>query len=201
MFEQAPFTRTQAQCFSFSLRDKMLNDMLARRMSQSLMFQNIARCHGPLWRATQVTREPLDGRFLMEEFMRVNGVRAMPLAIGPSTTVAPVLSSFAWNDLIATQAPAVSARAEAVQRQTPLSRQLARGGLVQAPLAQVRADSMAQVLLLDSLARSEGVIGFTPLNERADMQEEEEDRAAEAAAAGAGGGDAAAPAAAAGDKP
>ena len=149
----------------------MFNDFYARRLSQSVMFQNVYRAHGPLWRATNVTREKLDGRFVEEEFMRVNGQRAMPLLVGASSLVAPRLSNFQWTHLLQTQAPSVSMRAAAVQHQTALTRQCAKVGLLQAATAQVRADSTAQSLLLEGLSRSEGVLQFTPLQERPDLEE------------------------------
>ncbi len=171
----------------------MFNEFFARRTSQSLLFQNIYRCHGPLWRATQVTRETLDGKFVREEFMRVNGQRAMPQLVGASSLISPLINNFAWNHLLQTQAMATSAKAECVQRQTQLTRQLAKVGLMREPTAQIKNDSTMQVMMLESLSRTEGVLGFLPLHERADLQLSDEDELAAASkvgdssAAGAGG--------------
>lgn len=177
----------------------MFNDFYARRTSQLLMFQNIYRCHGPLYRATNITRETLNGRFVREEFMRINGQRAMPQLVGASSLTAPELNNFAWCHLLATQAPSLSYRAATVQQQTPLTRSLAKLGLLQANVPTVRAESVMQVMLLDNLARTEGVIVHVPLMERQDLMEDNEDNEemdavgevpAAAAAAAGGSGDA-----------
>ncbi len=176
----------------------MFNEFYARRTSQNLIFQNIYRAHGPIWRATQVTREKLDGKFMREEFMRVNGQRAMPQLVGASYLISPLINNFAWNHLMASQAPAISMKAECVQKQTQLTRQLAKVGLIQEPTAQVRADSTVQAMLLESWSRCEGVLNFLPMHERPDMQASDEDDvvildgdAATADAGAAAGGDAA----------
>lgn len=148
----------------------MFNEIYARRTSQSLLFQNIYRCHGPMWRATQVTRENLDGKFVREEFMRINGMRAMPQLVGASSLVSPIINNFAWHHLLQTQAPSISTKAECVQKQTQLSRQLAKVGLMSEPLQQVRADSTLQAMVLESLSRAEGVLSFLPIHERPDLQ-------------------------------
>ena len=153
----------------------MFNEFYARRTSQALLFQNIYRCHGPLWRATQVTREKLDGKFVREEFMRINGMRAMPQLVGASSLISPIINNFAWNHLLQTQAPAISTKAECVQKQTQLTRQLAKVGLMSDPVSQVRADSTIQAMMLESLSRTEGVLNFLPIHERPDLQVNEAD--------------------------
>ena len=67
------------------------------------------------------------------------------------------------NHLLQTQAPAVSTKAECVQKQTQLTRQLAKVGLMSDPVSQVRADSTIQAMMLESLSRTEGVLNFLPI--------------------------------------
>ncbi len=147
----------------------MFNDFYARRTSQLLLFQNIYRAHGPMYRATQLTREALNGRLMREEFMRINGQRAMPLLVGASTIIAPELSNFAWDHLMGTQAPSTSFRAQVVQRQSPLSRHVAKVGLLRENTSVVRTETSMQVMLLDQVAWSEGVQLHVPLLERQDL--------------------------------
>jgi hypothetical protein len=63
-----------------------MNDIYARRAAKTMMFQQAYRSIPTLWNATRVTKEKLDGAFVAEEFMRVNGQRTMPLLIGDVST-------------------------------------------------------------------------------------------------------------------
>ncbi|CAC9524631.1 conserved hypothetical protein [Leishmania infantum JPCM5] len=135
-----------------------MNDIYAKRLAQTAMFHQLMRSHGTLWAATQVTKEKLDLAFVKEEMMRVNGRRAMPLLVGAAanenlndTHLAHLTEHCAWAE---------SARAFAVQRQTPLTQHIASMGRMAETITQAKTASTSQLLLNEHLARIDGISEF-----------------------------------------
>lgn len=135
-----------------------MNDILAFRLSQPMMFHQLMRIHGVLWNATQVTKEKLDSHFVFEEFMRTNGRRAMPLLVpaaaeqsGRHTHLSAIMDHGAWAE---------SARAYAVQNQTPLTQRFAAMGRMEETINQSRTATTCQNVFNEHLARVEGIAGF-----------------------------------------
>lgn len=143
-----------------------MNEIYGKRLAQSFMFHQLMRSHGTLWAATQITKEPFDTNFVKEEFMRVNGRRAMPLLIGASAEenlndshLAHLTDTFAWTE---------SARAYGVQRQTPLTQHVAAMGRMAETINQSRSAATCQSLLNEHIARTDGLSSFDedPTHER-----------------------------------
>ncbi|CAG9580219.1 conserved hypothetical protein [Leishmania major strain Friedlin] len=135
-----------------------MNDIYARRLAQTSMFHQLMRSHGTLWAATQVTKEKLNLAFVKEEMMRVNGRRAMPLLIGAAanenlndTHFTHLTEHCAWTE---------SARAFAVQRQTPLTQHIASMGRMAETITQAKTASTSQLLFNEHLARIDGISEF-----------------------------------------
>ncbi|EAN80412.1 uncharacterized protein TEOVI_000860100 [Trypanosoma equiperdum] len=135
-----------------------MNDIYARRLAQATMFHQLMRCHGTLWAATQVTKEQMDYNFIREEFMRVNGRRAMPLLLGAAANenlhqlhLSHLSEHCAWGE---------SARALAVQRQTPLSQRVAALGRMAETIHQVKTASTVQNLFNEQISCMEGISSF-----------------------------------------
>lgn len=146
-----------------------MNDLIAYRLAQPSMFHQLMRMHGVLWNATQVTKEKLDTKFINEEFMRINGRRAMPLLIPAAAEEARRHSHLAH--LVDHCAWAESSRAYAVQHQTPLTQRIASMGRMQETINQTRTGGTCQSLFNEHIARIEGICGF----EEEPSVEEEDD--------------------------
>lgn len=136
----------------------IMNEIYAKRLAQTSMFHQLMRTHGTLWAATQVTKEKMDVAFVKEEFMRVNGRRAMPLLIGAAadenlneTHLAHLTDHCAWTE---------SARAYAVQHQTPLTQHVASMGRMAETINQVKTASTTQSLFNEYMARIDGISYF-----------------------------------------
>lgn len=121
------------------------------------MFQQLLRTHSTLWAATKVTKEKLDYKFVEEEFMRVNGKRAMPLLIGAAASQDLHLTHF--NQLSDNFSWTESHRAYAVRHQTPLTQRAAAMGRMAETINMARNASTAQLLFSEHIARSEGITG------------------------------------------
>ncbi|CBZ29532.1 conserved hypothetical protein [Leishmania mexicana MHOM/GT/2001/U1103] len=146
-----------------------MNDIYAKRLAQMSMFHQVMRSHGTLWAATQVTKEKLNLAFVKEEMMRVNGRRAMPLLVGAAanenlndTHLAHLTEHCAWTE---------SARAFAVQRQTPLTQHIASMGRMAETITQAKTASTSQLLFNEHLARIDGISEF----EEEPIMEDEDD--------------------------
>lgn len=146
-----------------------MNDIYAKRLAQTSMFHQIMRSHGTLWAATQVTKEKLDLPFVKEEFMRVNGRRAMPLLVGAAADenlneshLAKLTDHCGWTE---------SARAFAVQRQTPLTQHIAAMGRMTETINQAKTASTTQSLFNEHMARVDGISSF----EEEPLLEDDED--------------------------
>lgn len=135
-----------------------MNEIYARRLAQTMTFHQLMRSHGTLWAATQVTKEKLDLSFVKEELMRVNGRRAMPLLIGAAAE--ENLNDAHLVHLTEHCAWAESARAFAVQRQTPLTQHIAAMGRMSETINQSKAASSVQTLFNEHLSRIEGIATF-----------------------------------------
>ncbi|CAJ1011277.1 hypothetical protein NXY56_005738 [Leishmania guyanensis] len=146
-----------------------MNDIYAKRLAQTTMFHQLMRSHGTLWAATQVTKEKLDLDFVKEEMMRVNGRRSMPLLVDAAakenlaeTHLAHLTEHCAWAE---------SARAFAVQRQTPLTQHIASMGRMAETITQAKNASTSQLLFSEHMARIDGISEF----EEEPLLEDEED--------------------------
>ncbi|KPA84685.1 hypothetical protein ABB37_01193 [Leptomonas pyrrhocoris] len=135
-----------------------MNEIYAKRLAQTSMFHQIMRSHGTLWAATRVTKEKLDLAFVKEEFMRVNGRRTMPLLVGAAAEenlneshLAHLTDHCAWTE---------SARAFAVQRQTPLTEHIASMGRMAETINQAKTASTTQSLFNEHMARIDGINSF-----------------------------------------
>ena len=153
-----------------------MNDLYARRLGAAAMHHHLQRMAPVLWRATSVTKEPLNGRFVDEEFMRVNGHRMLhPLipAVHQQT-----LHRTHWNDLHETCSWAESGRAQSVRHHTPIAMRAGEVGLLRESLGKVRQSATVQTMMLEQISRSEGI-----LNADTSRQEETEEEEEVAAAA------------------
>ncbi|KAG5496205.1 hypothetical protein JKF63_02506 [Porcisia hertigi] len=146
-----------------------MNDIYARRLAQTSLFHQVMRIHGTLWAATQVTKEQLDLAFVKEEMMRINGRRAMPLLVGAAakenlndTHLTHLTEHCAWAE---------SARAYAVQQQTPLTQHIASMGRMSETITQAKTASSGQLLFNEHMARIDGISEF----EEEPIMEEEDD--------------------------
>ncbi|KAK7199751.1 hypothetical protein NESM_000021200 [Novymonas esmeraldas] len=135
-----------------------MNEIYAKRLAQTSSFHQLMRSHGTLWAATQVTKEPLDVAFVKEEMMRVNGRRAMPLLVGAAaaqslhdTHLAHLTEHCSWTE---------SARAFAVQHQTPLTQHIAAMGRMAETITQSRTACTSQLLFNEHMARIDGISEF-----------------------------------------
>ena len=133
----------------------VMNDIYARRMAQSSMFQSIYKSFPVMWSATQITKEPLTGHLVQEELMRVNGHRAMPLLL-PDVALCNVQNAH-WNTLNDACAWAVSGRAFAVRNQTPLTQAAASIGRLEESIPAVRTITTTQIMTNVHLARCDGI--------------------------------------------
>lgn len=122
------------------------------------MFQQLQRMHGTLWAATQVTKEPLNYKFVEEEFMRVNGKRAMPLLIGAAAD--QNLHHSHWNHLADNWAWTESSRAYAVRNQTQFTQHVAAMGRMAETIQQARSSTTCQLMVTEHLARIDGISAF-----------------------------------------
>lgn len=136
----------------------IMNDIYGKRLARTMMFQQLLRTHGTLWAATQVTKEPLNYKFVEEELMRVNGKRAMPLLIGASAQ--QDLHNTHWNHLSDNFSWTESARAYAVRHQTPFTQHVAAVGRMAENINHARSASTCQLLVNEHMARIEGIAGF-----------------------------------------
>lgn len=135
-----------------------MNEIYARRFAQTSMFHQLMRVHGTLWAATKVTKEPLNYDFVKEEFMRVNGRRAMPLLLGAAagenlndSHLAHLTEHCAWAE---------SSRAYAVQHQTPVTQHVASMGRMRETITQTRTSVTGQTLFNEHISRVDGISGF-----------------------------------------
>ena len=135
-----------------------MNDIYAQRLARTIMFQQLMRTHGTLWAATRVTKEALNYDFVQQEFMRVNGRRAMPLLIGAAASndlhmshLAHLSDNMSWTE---------SSRAFTVRNQTPFTQRVASMGRMNETIPQVRAGSSSQALFLEHMGRIDGITAF-----------------------------------------
>lgn len=135
-----------------------MNDIYGKRFARTMMFQQLLRSHGTLWAATQVTKEPLNYKFVEEEFMRVNGKRAMPLLIGAAAQ--QDLHHSHWNHLNDNFSWTESSRAYAVRHQTPLTQHAAAMGRMSETIQQARSATTCQLIVNEHLARIDGISGY-----------------------------------------
>lgn len=135
-----------------------MNEIYARRIAQSTMFNQLMRSHGTLWAATQVTKEPLDVSFVKEEFMRVNGRRATPPLIGGAAD--ENLNNAHFTHLTEHCAWGESARAYAVQNQTPMTQHVAAMGRMAETINQSKTAATSQSLFNEHVARCDGISAF-----------------------------------------
>lgn len=145
-----------------------MNDLIAYRLAQPSMFHQLMRMHGVMWNATQVTKEKLDTQFIFEEFMRINGRRAMPLLVPAAAAASRRETHF--SNLVDHCAWAESARAYCVQHQTPLTQRAAAMGRMEETIAQTRSAATCQGIFNEHIARIEGISGF---EEEPHIQDEE----------------------------
>ena len=143
---------------SFFFSHRIMNEIYAKRLAQTSMFHQIMRSHGTLWAATQVTKEKLDLAFVKEEFMRVNGRRTMPLLVAAAASenlneshLAHLTDHCGWTE---------SARAYAVQHQTPLTQHIAAMGRMAETINQAKTASTMQSLFNEHMARIDGISFF-----------------------------------------
>lgn len=135
-----------------------MNEILAYRLSQPMMFHQVMRAHGVFWKATNATKEPLNAQFVMEEFMRTNGRRCMPLLHPAAAEEGQQTSHF--SNLVDHCAWAESSKAYAVQQQTPMTQRIASMGRMEDTITQTRTAVTCQNLFNEHIARVEGIAGF-----------------------------------------
>merc|ERR1711991_322624 len=107
-----------------------------------------------------VTKEPLDGKFVKEEFMRVNGHTQQHLLIGPLANSPHTRTH--WHRLHSTNAWAESARAYGVSHKSPLTQRFADAGRMSASIPTVVAATKLQSQLFEQIAREEGTFQYDP---------------------------------------
>lgn len=146
-----------------------MNDIYARRASQALMFHQAQRCIPTLYAATRVTKEPLNGAFVREEFMRINGHHQLPVLI--PEVAAQTHHTTHWHHLHSTCAWADSHRAYAVGHQTPMSQRFGDIGLMTEQIAPVRGNTTPQAVVQEHVARVEGTAVYDPVMSGADRDE------------------------------
>jgi hypothetical protein len=137
-----------------------MNEIYARRASQSMMMLQAQRMLPTLWQATQLTHEKLDATFVKEEFMRVNGHQQLHQLV-PGMAM-QVHQHSHWHRLHSTNAWAESQRAYAVGAKTALATRFADAGLMRESLANVRVAATAQNIVLEQIAREEGAFLYEP---------------------------------------
>ena len=135
-----------------------MNDIMARRGAQRMMFCQVQRSLPLMWDATRVTKEKLDGRFVQEELMRVNGQRSMPLLVGAAakfdchkTHLNELQDACAWSE---------SARAFSVRFQTPVTQHVAAMGRMSDTISSTRIGVTCQSSFLETIAKQEGITKF-----------------------------------------
>ncbi len=139
----------------FQKKENKMNDLYARRLGQVAMFQQLYRMHPTLWSATRITGEKLDADFVLEEYMRINGHRAMPLVIPEVST--QKLQRSHWNDLHDSCAWATSFRAYTLRNQTPITQRAAAVARMEESLKVAKTGSSTQNMFLEHVARVEGL--------------------------------------------
>jgi hypothetical protein len=132
-----------------------MNDIYARRLAQSAIFQSTSRALPSIYRATKITGEKLSGALIREEFMRINGHRSMPLLIPDCAAVRQQNSH--WVSLHDSCAWAVSGRAFCVRNQTQFSQHAAAIGRLEVSVPHVRQAATMQIMTLEHVARSDGI--------------------------------------------
>ena len=138
----------------------VMNDIFARRASQTMMMFQAQRMLPTLWQATQVTKERLDEQFVKEEFMRVNGHHQQHLLVDGATD--PDLHFQHWRRLHSTLAWAESFRAYEVGHKSPLTQRFADVGLMKNSIPNVRRTATAQKIFEEHVARTEGTFSYEP---------------------------------------
>jgi hypothetical protein len=131
-----------------------MNDIYARRASQTMMLMQTQRMLPTLWQATQITKEKLDARFVKEEFMRVNGHRQLHLLLGDVAMQQHQHTH--WHKLHSTNAWAESHRAYSVTNHSPVTQRFADIGRLHDSIPNVRVATTAQAVVLEHIARTEG---------------------------------------------
>jgi hypothetical protein len=132
-----------------------MNDIYARRAAQTAMFMNAQRMLPTLYQATQLTKEKLDAKFLKEEFMRINGHRQLHLLV---PGIAQQKHQYThWNRLNSACSWAESHRAYSVSHHTPLTQRFADVGRMSDSIPNIRVSSTAQNVVLEHIARQEGI--------------------------------------------
>lgn len=132
-----------------------MNELISRRMAQSAMFHNAARCLPVMHRAVSITGEKYNGTLLEEEFMRINGQQAMPLLLGP--VAAQKLPYAHWNSLNDACAWASSARAFNVRYQSVMTQHAAAVGRLEESIPKMRQTATMQIMTLEHVARVDGI--------------------------------------------
>lgn len=123
-----------------------------------MMFCQAQRSLPLLWDATRITKEKLDGAFLREELMRVNGQRSMPLLVGAAAQFDCHLTHL--NELQDACAWSESARACGVRYQTPVTQHVAAMGRMSDTISAARIAVTCQASFLETVARQEGITKF-----------------------------------------
>ena len=137
-----------------------MNEIYARRASQSMMMLQTQRMLPTLWQATQLTKEKLDGKFVQEEFMRINGHQQLHQLV--PAVASQVHQHSHWHRLHSTNAWAESQRAYSVANKSALASRFADAGLMRDSMANVRVAATAQNVVLEQVAREEGTFLYEP---------------------------------------
>lgn len=143
------------KCLAPSRSKQKMNDLLARHSAQNNMLYNLMRSHSTLWRATQVTREKLDKRFILSEFARVNGTRTVHVLIPASST--HLRRRTHWDSLNDNLSWAESMRALAVRQQTPMTSRFGDIGQMRETVTETKVVASLQSSALEHIARIEGI--------------------------------------------
>ena len=149
-----------------------MNELYARRASQTMMLQQAQRMLPVLWQATQVTKEPLDLRFVKEEFMRVNGHHQQHLLLGAVANQRHHQTH--WNQLHSTNAWAESNHAYSVVNHSPLTQRFADIGRMHDSIPNVKLLATNQAVVAEQIARQEGTFFF-----EVEIKAEDDDSVAE----------------------
>lgn len=131
-----------------------MNDIYARKLSQTTLFQQLYRTHGSMWQATRATKEKLDYKFVSEEMMRVNGQRTMPLLIGGSADYN--IHNAHWNEFMDGGAWKESMRAYMVKNQSTITRKAAAMGRMAETTPNTKTGIITQTSFMEHVGRVEG---------------------------------------------
>ena len=127
-------------------------------MAQRTMPYSLMRGHGVMWATTNITTEPLDYKFVSEEFMRVNGNRRMSMLI--PEVIDDNFRDSVWNQLIAHDSIFISERADSVQNHTSLTRKFSNMGRLSSSFPHTKSLATAQNIFLENMSKNEGIFEF-----------------------------------------